>query len=139
MMLMGLLPLLIVFFVVDAIGDVFRRRTDRVEAGTSRVGLPRQDTALARLRRFRFSALRNRPRTVLSDTVNQADLFRLAKEMHGTLTVSDVVIATGATLQESEKYMESMVDGTHIVMDVESNGGIVYRFPEIVDRTQTTI
>lgn len=64
----------------------------------------------------------------------EGEIFRLADEMKGRLTVSDIVIATNLNLKEAERVIDSMVDGTHVTMEVRDSGRIVYEFPEIIAR-----
>ncbi len=64
----------------------------------------------------------------------QAQLFQLAQRLGGHLTVSDIVIETGLGVSEAERFIESMVDNTHVRMDVDDNGMVVYVFPEITAR-----
>ncbi len=68
------------------------------------------------------------------DVSIEAKIFRLADEMKGRLTVSDVVIGTNLGLKEAEEIIDSMVDGAHVTMEVRDNGRVVYEFPEIIAR-----
>jgi hypothetical protein len=61
-------------------------------------------------------------------------IFRLADEMKGRLTVSDIVIGTDLGLKEAERIMDRMVDGSHVTMEVTDSGRVVYEFPEIIAR-----
>ena len=60
-----------------------------------------------------------------------ATLFRLAKDNDGKVTLSDVVIGTGMNMKEAEEYMDSIADGSHVSIEVDDNGRLVYVFPEI--------
>lgn len=64
----------------------------------------------------------------------EGEIFRLADEMKGRLTLSDIVIATNLNLKEAERVIDSMVDGTHVTMEVRDSGRVVYEFPEIIAR-----
>jgi len=65
---------------------------------------------------------------------HEGEIFRLADEMKGRLTLSDIVIATDLNLKEAERVIDSMVDGTHVTMEVKDSGRVVYEFPEIIAR-----
>ncbi|MFP4363453.1 MAG: hypothetical protein ACLFR1_06245 [Spirochaetia bacterium] len=64
----------------------------------------------------------------------QARIFKLADKMKGRITLSDIVLETGLDMDEAEKLIESMVDGSHVTMEVNENGMLVYEFPEIIER-----
>jgi hypothetical protein len=64
----------------------------------------------------------------------QVQLFKLAFRLGGRLTVSDIVIETGLGVQEAEAVIEAMVDNTHVNMEVNDDGMVVYEFPEIIAR-----
>jgi hypothetical protein len=61
-------------------------------------------------------------------------IFRAALKHEGRLTISDIVLETDLSIREAEKVMDGMVDGTHVRMEVEDNGLVVYEFPEIISR-----
>ena len=61
-------------------------------------------------------------------------IFRLAALHRGRLTLSDIVIETGFNLQEADKFMDTLIDGQHVQIDVDDKGFIVYDFPEIIAR-----
>lgn len=67
----------------------------------------------------------------------QARVFKLAYRLKGRVTVSDVVVETGMPVQEAEELLEGMVDGIHVRMEIRDNGGILYEFPEIIDRFES--
>jgi hypothetical protein len=108
MMMFGFLPLLLLFFLVYWISGAVQRgmRGGRVPAAASGTLAPRQE----------------------------ADVFRLAARRGGTLTLSDVVLGTGLGLKEAERFMDQMVDGVRVRMEINPRGAIVYEFPEIVSR-----
>lgn len=64
----------------------------------------------------------------------QGQVFKLAYKLKGRLTVSDVVVETGLEVAEAESLLESMVDGTHVRMEVDDRGIVTYEFPEILRR-----
>ena len=66
--------------------------------------------------------------------VSHAQIFQLAKKLRGRITLSDIVIETGMSLHEAERVIESIVDGTHVSMEVNEHGRVVYEFPEIIER-----
>ncbi len=66
----------------------------------------------------------------------QAQLFKLAQRLGGRLTVSDIVIETGLGVEEAERFIEAMVDNSHVRMDIDDNGMVVYDFPEIIARRE---
>ena len=59
-------------------------------------------------------------------------IFKLADEMKGRLTVSDIVIGTDLGLKDAERVIDDMVDGVHVTMEVTGEGRVVYEFPEII-------
>lgn len=63
-------------------------------------------------------------------------IFRLAHKSKGRITVSDVVIETGLRVEEAESLMDSMVDNSHVSLEVGSNGMLTYEFPEILNRVR---
>ena len=66
-------------------------------------------------------------------------IFQLAHRLHGSLTVSDVVIETGATASEVEQLLQSLVDNNRVRMEVRDDGLIFYEFPEIIARYRREI
>ena len=64
----------------------------------------------------------------------EAKIFRLAQQMKGRLTLSDIVIATNLGIKEAERVIDDIVDGVHVSMEVNDKGGVVYEFPEIIAR-----
>ncbi len=61
-------------------------------------------------------------------------VFRLAAKRRGRLTLSDIVIESGLGLKEAERFMDSLVDGPHVQLEVDAQGLINYEFPEIQAR-----
>lgn len=62
------------------------------------------------------------------------EILRLAMEKKGTLTVTDVVLKTGLSIQEAEKILNEMVDGLRVSMEVKESGVITYEFAEIAEK-----
>lgn len=58
-------------------------------------------------------------------------VYRLAKQLKGRVTVSDVVVETGLSAAESETLLQGLVDGTHCRMEVTEQGSVIYEFPEL--------
>lgn len=65
---------------------------------------------------------------------SEARIFKLAYRLKGRLTVSDIVVETGLGVQEAEALIESMVDTSHVRMEVDDRGVVTYEFPEIIRR-----
>ncbi len=65
---------------------------------------------------------------------SEARIFKLAYRLKGRLTVSDIVVETGLGVQEAEALIESMVDNSHVRMEVDDRGLVTYEFPEIIRR-----
>ena len=66
-------------------------------------------------------------------------IFQLAHRLHGSLTVSDVVVETGTTAVEVEQLLQSLVDNNRVRMEVREDGLIFYEFPEIIARYKREI
>ncbi len=66
----------------------------------------------------------------------EARVFKLAYRLHGRITVSDVVVDTGLSVDEAERILERMVDNQRVRMDVTQAGLMIYEFPEIIARLQ---
>jgi hypothetical protein len=60
-----------------------------------------------------------------------SELYRLAHNHGGTLTVSDVVVELGVEPAEAEAALESITDGQRVQMEVSPEGRVTYRFVEI--------
>ncbi len=63
-------------------------------------------------------------------------IFRLAYDMKGRLTLSDVVVGTNLAMKQAEDYMNHLADGVHVKMEVDDDGMIFYDFPEIKRRLE---
>lgn len=66
----------------------------------------------------------------------EARIFKLSYRLQGRLTVSDVVVDTGLSVDEAERMLERLVDNQRVRMEVSSNGLMIYEFPEIIARLQ---
>ena len=80
-----------------------------------------------------FDTIKSYPPARRSDGY-EAKIFRLAQQMKGRVTLSDIVIATNLGLKEAERAIDGMVDGVHVSMEVNDKGRVVYEFPEIIAR-----
>ena len=60
-------------------------------------------------------------------------IFQMAYKHHGRLTLSEVVIGTGMGLKQAESYMDLLVKGAHVRMEINEQGLLLYEFPEIID------
>ena len=67
----------------------------------------------------------------------QNRIFRAAYNHKGRLTVSDIVLETDLSIREAEDVINGMVDGTHVRMEVQDNGLVLYEFPEIISRFES--
>ena len=61
-------------------------------------------------------------------------VFRLAHRNGGRVTVSQVVMETGMSLEQTEAYMDQLCDGVRVRMEVSDGGLVTYEFPELTDR-----
>jgi len=66
----------------------------------------------------------------------QSRIFRLAKRIGGTLTVSDVVVEIGLPVRIAEQLLEDLTDGVRVRMDVGDDGIVRYVFTEFVQQEQ---
>ena len=64
----------------------------------------------------------------------EAQIFKLAYRLKGRVTVSDIVVETGLSLDEAESLIESLVDGVRVRMEIDKRGIVIYEFPEILAR-----
>ena len=75
-----------------------------------------------------------RTRLPLRGPSSEAQIFKLAYRLKGRLTLSDVVVETGLSLNEAEEIVEGMVDSVHVRMEVDDRGTVLFEFPEIIRR-----
>ena len=68
----------------------------------------------------------------IGDQSLQGKIMTLALHNRGTLTVSDVVIATGLSVKQAEETLNSMVDSYRVKMEVKDSGIVVYEFAELI-------
>ena len=66
------------------------------------------------------------------DRMTEPELFRLAAKHGARLTVSDVVIALGLTIDEAERALDDLTDGVRVSMDISNDGITVYEFTELI-------
>ena len=65
-------------------------------------------------------------------------VFNLAQRLKGRITLSDVIIETGLGVRDAENFINNMVDGVRVRMEVdEERGFVIYEFPEIIDRAES--
>jgi hypothetical protein len=48
--------------------------------------------------------------------------------------LSDIIIETGLEPRQAERFIEGLVDGVRVRMEVDEKGLVYYEFPEILDR-----
>ena len=71
--------------------------------------------------------------TQLAGDETDAQIFRLAQDHGGRLTVSDVVVSTGMTAARAEEALQRLTDGVRVRMEVKDSGRVVYEFVELID------
>ena len=71
---------------------------------------------------------------ILAKNPKEGELFKIAHKYRGRITLSDIVLETGMSIKEAENFIEPLVDGMHIRMEVSDKGFVVYEFPEIIAR-----
>ena len=64
----------------------------------------------------------------------QPRIFRIAKNLGGAVTVSDVVVEAGLSAQEAEQQLQEMTDGLRVRMEIGEDGVIRYVFTELLRR-----
>jgi len=70
----------------------------------------------------------------MSKESQQVSIYKLAYRLQGRITVSDIVVETGMDAKAAEELIQSMVDNQRVRMEVDSDGMLVYEFPEIIAR-----
>lgn len=134
MMFFGWLPFLLLFLFIVAIRGVLRALgIFRKRPPFERMGERRIHEAFDP---FGFEELEP---VVGSQSSMQSRIFRLAARQSGRVTVSDVVIETELSVKEAEDFMDRMVDGTHVRMEVTDEGQVFYEFPELIDRDKRNL
>ena len=114
------IPLLIVFMVVRAVSRQRRAQNQFIPPPGRAEIEPRQSAGLLR------------------GASQDARIFKLAYKLKGRVTLSDIVVDTGLSLQDAEQLIESMVDNAHVRMEVDDKlGTVTYEFPEIIRRFET--
>ena len=117
-------PLMMFFLIFRIVRGIFRSSHRNIESRMRGLSFPESDPEFSTITRY----------PPIRPPTTEGEIFRLADEMKGRLTLSDIVIATNLSLKEAEGVINSMVDGTHVTMEVRDNGRIVYEFPEIIAR-----
>ena len=64
----------------------------------------------------------------------EAKVFRLAARRGDRITLSDIIIETKMGLKQAETYMDSLIDGAHVRINVNSQGIFFYEFTEIINQ-----
>jgi hypothetical protein len=128
MMFFGWLPFLLLFLFVVAIRGVFRALGIFRRRGTDELG---DRFARGQIRSWDFGDLGAAP--VIKPSLENR-IFRLAARLGGRVTISDVVIDTELSVAEAERFMDRLVDGTRVRMEVTDEGMVVYEFPELLSR-----
>lgn len=74
-----------------------------------------------------------RPTSLGTPTVagEEVRVYRLASRLGGRLTVSDVVVNLGWTIDDAEALLTSMTDSVRVRMEVTEDGRIWYEFREL--------
>lgn len=67
----------------------------------------------------------------------EARIFKLAYRLKGRITLSDVIVDTGLSIEDAERTVEAMVDNVHVRMEVDADGNVTYEFPEIIRRFES--
>lgn len=107
MMIFGLFPLLLIVFSLDLLeSSIHRKRFAEDEMNT--------DDHFIRAHQ---------------ETLNRI-VFQIAKQRGGSVTLSEVVIVTGLDVAAAEDYMNSIIDGIHVTVEVDDTGRFTYEFPE---------
>ena len=128
MMFFGWLPFLLLFLFIVAIRGVLRALGIFRKRPYNRVDERRIHEAFDP---FGFEEFE--PRSG-NESLLQSKIFRLAARQGGRVTVSDVVIETEMGVNEAESFMDRLVDGSHVRMEVNDDGKVFYEFPELLGR-----
>lgn len=126
-----LVPLLSVAFIVIGIrvvSKIIKSISGSIDEPEEKQQLRWGNNPLDEINRQRFDQNKQK----LKKT--EVSLFRLADKMKGRITVSDAVIETGIGIKEAEEYLNSLVDGSHVRMEVTDTGSVIYEFPEIISK-----
>ncbi len=130
-----LVPALLAFAVLRLGTTIFRRIQDESEEDRRHLrgrgdGVHRYaaDEGVATERRAPFGMQNPFGRRSLDSRV-----FRLAYRNGGRVTVSQVVMETGMSLEQTEAYLDQLCDGVRVRMEVSDGGLVTYEFPELTD------
>lgn len=131
-----LLPVVLMYAFLRIGTTIFRRIQDESEEDQPRLrgrggGVHRYaaDEAAAAERRAPFGMQNPFGRRSLDSRV-----FRLAYRNGGRVTVSQVVMETGMSLEQTEAYLDQLCDGVRVRMEVSDGGLVTYEFPELTGR-----
>ena len=129
-----LVPVLLAFAFLRLGTALFRRIQDESDEDRHRLhgrgGVHRYavDDSPATERRAPFGMQNPFGRRSLDSRV-----FRLAYRHGGRVTVSQVVMETGMSLEQTEAYLDQLCDGVRVRMEVSDGGLVTYEFPELTD------
>ena len=118
-------PLFFIFIVFRILRRIFHSSTRDIESRLNRERFPSRHDG--------FDMVTSYPAAPKTDGY-EAKIFRLALQMKGRLTLSDIVIGTNLSLKEAERVIDDMIDGVHVTMEVDDKGHVIYEFPEIISR-----
>ena len=121
-MLCIIFPFIIFIIVLRVIRGFFRSSHRNIESRMESFPFPERGRDYDTIYRY----------PPVEPPATESEIFRLADEMKGRLTLSDIVIATNLSLKQAEEVIDSMVDGIHVTMEVKDSGRVVYEFPEII-------
>ena len=129
-----LVPVLLAFAFLRLGTTIFRRiqdesDDDRYLRGRRGVHRYAADEEVATERRAPFGVQNPFGKRSLDSRV-----FRLAYRNGGRVTVSQVVMETGMSLEQTEAYMDQLCDGVRVRMEVSDGGLVTYEFPELTGR-----
>lgn len=128
MMFFGWLPFLLLFLFIVALRGVFRAFGIFKRRPPDELQEPFERSFFQPIEFGDPTSFAN-PRSTL-----ESKIFRLASRLGGRVTISDVVIETDLGVQEAERLMDRLVDGTHVRMEVSDEGRVIYEFPELEGR-----
>lgn len=133
MMFFGWLPFLLLFLFIVAIRGVLRALGIFRKRPYNRVDERRIHETFDP---FGFEEFEPRGG---NESLLQSKIFRLAARQGGRVTVSDVVIETEMGVNEAESFMDRLVDGSHVRMEVNDDGQVFYEFPELLGRSNDNL
>ncbi len=67
----------------------------------------------------------------------EKQILRIAREQNGKVTASLAALGTNLTIKEAEGVLERMAREGHAVMNVTSDGRLVFEFPEFLPQLRS--